>query len=93
MSAANPVQYQEHLNVDAYLNLISFTLIYYEYFITLEIEVERYWAHWRTFSLASTIFFLNRYVAVFGHVPVIVQYFWTKEPSPYKQVTCVLFCG
>ncbi|KAF9461030.1 hypothetical protein BDZ94DRAFT_1299507 [Collybia nuda] len=50
-------------------------LLVYEYFLTLTKEVERFWGlqriTWPTF-----FFYLNRYLTLFGHVPVMVEYFW-----------------
>jgi len=49
-------------------------------------ERERFWSS-RAFSWASFFFYANRYLALFGHVPVIVQYFWTTR-SPLKIEIC-----
>nr|GAT61388.1 predicted protein [Mycena chlorophos] len=66
------------------LNAISFTLLFYDYFITLEAEVTRFWQRGRKTTLASTLFFTNRYIALLGNFPVIVMYFWYSTPSESK---------
>ncbi|EJF59252.1 hypothetical protein DICSQDRAFT_65360, partial [Dichomitus squalens LYAD-421 SS1] len=48
-------------------------LLYYEYVLTLPLEVERYWHS--AWSCASVLFFLNRYLTIFGHIPVVVEFF------------------
>ncbi|KAG7448380.1 uncharacterized protein BT62DRAFT_702350 [Guyanagaster necrorhizus] len=42
-------------------------------------EVSRFWVH-GAFSWAAFFFYLNRYLGIFGHVPVVVEYFWTGYP-------------
>ncbi|KAL0570937.1 hypothetical protein V5O48_011021 [Marasmius crinis-equi] len=80
----SPAQFQRDLNVNAYINLVSFTLLYYEYLITFEAEVTRIWAH-TTLNTPTVIFYLNRYVTLFGHIPIVVQYFWTAPGSDFKR--------
>ncbi|KAF9254077.1 hypothetical protein L218DRAFT_968454 [Marasmius fiardii PR-910] len=79
---------QQDLNVNYRISLISFTLLYYEYFLTLEAEITRMWAH-RTLTAPTIIFYLNRYVAFFGNLPIIVQNFWAAEPSEHKRMMCL----
>lgn len=38
-------------------------------------EVERFWTL-RSFSWASLFFFLNRYLALLGHIPIVVDTYW-----------------
>jgi hypothetical protein len=37
-------------------------------------EIERFWPQ-RTFSWASFLFYLNRYLALLGAIPVIMEFF------------------
>lgn len=48
-------------------------LLYYDFVLTIPQEVERYWE--RKFSLPSFLFFLNRYMSVLCHIPVIIEFF------------------
>ncbi|KAF7299852.1 hypothetical protein HMN09_00992200 [Mycena chlorophos] len=67
------------------LNAISFTLLFYDYFITLEAEVTRFWQRGRKTTLASTLFFTNRYIALLGNFPVIVMYFCCHQLETFHE--------
>ncbi|KAJ7624243.1 hypothetical protein DFH06DRAFT_1230052 [Mycena polygramma] len=77
---------QHEINSNYYFNLISFTLLYYEFFITFGAEVSRFWGLPAT--AINVLFFLNRYGMLFGTIPVVFQYFWTTESTPHKLVIC-----
>jgi hypothetical protein len=48
-------------------------------------EVERFWtSSWCTWG--SFLFFLNRYLSVLGHIPVVLEYFWTTPSSLRKSL-------
>ncbi|KAF8900340.1 hypothetical protein CPB85DRAFT_1565299 [Mucidula mucida] len=72
--------------VNAYLSLVSFTILYYDWIITFGLEVERIWLH-RDFSFGVLGFYLNRYVGIFGHAVIIVEYFLTGFPAN-KEAVC-----
>ncbi|CAA7265559.1 unnamed protein product [Cyclocybe aegerita] len=74
------------LYVNNYLAAAAFTILYYDYFLTFNSEYNRFW---RTKGLtwASSLFYLNRYLSLFGHVPVIVQYFWSST-DPDRLSVC-----
>ncbi|KAH0589975.1 hypothetical protein H2248_000158 [Termitomyces sp. 'cryptogamus'] len=61
-----------------YIDLVSYTLLYYDYVLTLPAEVDRFWST-RSLSWASTFFYFNRYLSLFGHVPAIFRDFWMPE--------------
>ena len=48
-------------------------ILYYDFILTLPLEVERYWTG--SYSWASTFFFVNRYMSVLSHGPVIYEFF------------------
>ncbi|KAJ7238242.1 hypothetical protein C8J57DRAFT_974731, partial [Mycena rebaudengoi] len=52
-------------------------ILFYEYFLTLDWEVSRFWGTAFTFTWANMLFFANRYGTLIGNIPVVVQYFWT----------------
>ncbi|RDX44984.1 hypothetical protein OH76DRAFT_1486712 [Lentinus brumalis] len=54
---------------------VAFAMLYYDFLLTFPFEVERYWAGGR--SWASCCFFVNRYMAVLGHLPVVYEFFGT----------------
>ncbi|KAH9856356.1 hypothetical protein C2E23DRAFT_882430 [Lenzites betulinus] len=51
----------------------AFALLYYDFVLTIPKAIERYWSG--KLSLVSVLFFFNRYLAVFGHIPVLVNFF------------------
>ncbi|KAJ6592389.1 hypothetical protein B0H19DRAFT_1245267 [Mycena capillaripes] len=78
------VQIQTQLNANYYFNSASFTILFYEYFLTLDWEVSRFWGKAFTFTWANMLFFANRYGTLIGNIPVVVQYFWTTPSTPEK---------
>ncbi|KAF9458370.1 hypothetical protein BDZ94DRAFT_106179 [Collybia nuda] len=73
------------LSVNYYMTLISFSLLVHEYCLTFAMEVERFWRANR-FTWAVFFFYLNRYLTLFGHLPVIVEYFWYSTADGKNKV-------
>ena len=48
-------------------------ILYYDYALTFSREVESFWPHQNPVGFVSSIFFLNRYVAIFGHIPIALR--------------------
>lgn len=65
------------------INLQTLAILYYDYFMTLPMEIERFWFI-RKSSWATFLFFANRYLAVLGYLPVILQITWAAPSSAYK---------
>ncbi|KAJ6628519.1 hypothetical protein B0H10DRAFT_1990255 [Mycena sp. CBHHK59/15] len=82
----NTAEIQAQLNSNYYFNLVSFTLLFYDYFLTLEWEIERYWG--TKFTWPTALFFANRYGTIAGNVPVVIQYFWSTRSTPDKIRIC-----
>jgi hypothetical protein len=59
--------------------MAGYVLLYYDYFLTLSDEVDRFW-HPGPHSWASIIFFANRYIALLGHLPFV----WSVYADPCK---------
>ncbi|KAJ7214450.1 hypothetical protein GGX14DRAFT_610916 [Mycena pura] len=57
-------------------------LLFYDYFLTLEWEVSRYWR--RGITSPSVLFFANRYGTLLGNIPIILLSFWNSPASPSK---------
>ncbi|KAF4616708.1 hypothetical protein D9613_008373 [Agrocybe pediades] len=69
------------MSVNYNFSLISYTILVLEYLATFEEEVERFWKAGRI-NWASGFFYVNRYLTLFGHIPVLVEYFWrTSNPD------------
>ncbi|TCD60505.1 hypothetical protein EIP91_009951 [Steccherinum ochraceum] len=68
--------------VNQYLVVSALALLYWDYFLTLSDEIKLYWGKQHKFfkSSVSILFFLNRYVALFAHVPVAFEFF-VKAPQ------------
>jgi len=66
--------------VGQYCSLAPFVMLYYDYFLTLPMEIERFWPQ-RTFSWALFFFYLNRYLALLGQIPFIL---WNFLPQLSK---------
>jgi len=75
------------LNVNYYFHLVSYVILYYDYVLTLPMEIERFWTL-RSFSWAAFFFFLNRYLAVLGHIFIILQTFWNTADLALKSNIC-----
>ena len=54
------------------LLMIEAVILYYDYFLTLSKEVDRFW-HPGPHTWASIVFFANRYIALLGHVPFLYR--------------------
>ncbi|KAL5498712.1 hypothetical protein ACEPAH_2067 [Sanghuangporus vaninii] len=67
-------------NVNYYLSLIAFAILYYDYLLTFEEEVRFFWRR-RKANSVTILFFLNRYLSIFGVIPVILQSFrsWSDK--------------
>lgn len=55
-------------------------ILYFDYFLTLPAEVDRYWTG-SGWSWASFFFFVNRYMSIICHTPVIYEFFWPMPES------------
>ena len=57
---------------------VDAAILYYDYLLTFQLEVDRLWSVGR-YTWASVLFFVNRYLALLGHIPVIYEFFWTEH--------------
>ena len=49
-------------------------MLYYDYILTFKDEVHYFWR--RGLNSVTILFFVSRYMAVIGNIPVIFMYFW-----------------
>lgn len=81
------LDFEPGISLNYYLTLVSFTILLHEYLDTLALEVDRMW--YPTFhglrmswNWASFFFYLNRYLVLFSHGPVMLEFFWrTSDPN------------
>ncbi|KJA21530.1 hypothetical protein HYPSUDRAFT_67659 [Hypholoma sublateritium FD-334 SS-4] len=72
------------MQVNQYFTLISITLVVYDYYLTFAEEVDRFWMG-GPLNWASGLFYLNRYVVLVGHIPVMVEFFWKTTAASKMQ--------
>lgn len=58
---------------------VVLAILYYDYALTLSTEVERFWR--RPWSLVSFGFYLNRYLSLLGHIPVMYEFYGSMAQS------------
>ncbi|KIM57199.1 hypothetical protein SCLCIDRAFT_1219647 [Scleroderma citrinum Foug A] len=69
------------LDIDRLVTAVVFTLLLYDYMLTIGQEIELFWKRsWR--SWAYFLFIANRYITLFGHVPSLLYSFWSSESYP-----------
>jgi len=57
-----------------YLSLVGFAVLFYDYALTFGMEISGFWTPLQ-YDWWTAVFLLNRYVSLFGHIPVIVEMF------------------
>ncbi|KAI6104294.1 hypothetical protein F5141DRAFT_180595 [Pisolithus sp. B1] len=72
----NILPVQMSLDIVVSLSVAQFSLLYYDYTLTLSREVELFWKRPRR-SWPFAIFVANRYLTVLGHVPSSLYWFWS----------------
>ncbi|KAF9652682.1 hypothetical protein BDM02DRAFT_3108761 [Thelephora ganbajun] len=68
-------------DLNRYLALCGFTLVLYDYILTFPAELDRFWSPLHIRQWGTFIFVVNRYVGLWGHVPIIYSYFFVPSPS------------
>ena len=64
-------------------------ILYYDHALTLPAEIQRVWIR-GSLTWPTLLFFVNRYLAFFGHFPVILQSFWNSSDLPHKLAVSIL---
>ncbi|KAF9534349.1 hypothetical protein CPB83DRAFT_844092 [Crepidotus variabilis] len=78
---------QSFLFTNRCVSAAAILLLYYDYALTFSDEVERFWIPKRRITIASALFYTNRYLSLLGHLPNIVEYFWTSN-DPKRLSIC-----
>jgi len=74
-SPSGASEYVQHqITYAHYVNLASVVILYYDFTLTFSAEVDRFWRS--SLTWASGFFYVNRYLSLLGHVPVMMQYQW-----------------
>ncbi|KAJ7429731.1 hypothetical protein B0H11DRAFT_2264934 [Mycena galericulata] len=85
--SSSDMQTEVNLNGMYYLNVIAFTLLFYDYFLTFEWEISRYWSSGSKISWPTVLFFLNRYGSLLGNIPVTFLGNFTLIFTPGQRLT------
>ncbi|KAJ3770474.1 hypothetical protein FB446DRAFT_705414 [Lentinula raphanica] len=76
-------------NWNHYVELMEFVILVYDYLLTLDMEIERFWKR-DTKRLASVLFFVNRYLSLVGNIPLVLFFFWPGPILRYHNATSFL---
>ncbi|KAJ7167027.1 hypothetical protein C8R46DRAFT_1351221 [Mycena filopes] len=87
---ATDEQIQEAIYISRILIIVPFTILVYEYLLTLAREASDFWQ--TPFTYASFFFYLNRYTSLLGTLPIVVQYFSTTTDQSKQPVRRRLLC-
>ncbi|KAL1939000.1 hypothetical protein VTO73DRAFT_11153 [Trametes versicolor] len=83
--AAKLLTIAESNHINRVFAAIAFGILWYDFVLTIPIEVERYWKGGR--SWAAIFYFLNRYLSVLSHIPVVVEFFAIMPESVLAALT------
>ncbi|KIK69450.1 hypothetical protein GYMLUDRAFT_35514 [Collybiopsis luxurians FD-317 M1] len=61
------------VNWNHYIDIAAFVILVYDYLLTFDREIECFWK-WRTTGLGSRLFYMNRYLTLFGVILYIYLY-------------------
>ncbi|RPD80219.1 hypothetical protein L226DRAFT_609155 [Lentinus tigrinus ALCF2SS1-7] len=67
------------------LTLVGFTVLYYDYILTLFSEIEFFWKS-ASISTVSVLFVIIRYYGVIGPIPLILEYFADLPENSCRQL-------
>ncbi|KAJ3811152.1 hypothetical protein F5876DRAFT_76082 [Lentinula aff. lateritia] len=87
------VETQIGMNWNYYIELVESTIVIYDYLLTFDTEVERYWKQETRFSFATTLFYMNRYLNLLGLIPVILFDFWPNFILHHKGLVLISYNG
>lgn len=65
-------------------------MLYYDYLLTFEGEVRFFWK--RKVNLVTILFFVTRYTALLGNIPLFLKYFGNWESS-VRSLPCFVSFG
>ncbi|KAI0752176.1 hypothetical protein C8Q74DRAFT_1222531 [Fomes fomentarius] len=88
----DPTQYELEIAQSTFIirvaSAVAFCILYYDWVLTLSAEVDRFWK--RRLSWVSFGYYLNRGLALLGHIPVIYEfYFWhIRSLTQHRSQTC-----
>ncbi|KAJ3831828.1 hypothetical protein F5878DRAFT_667148 [Lentinula raphanica] len=85
----NVAEIQLEVNWNHYVELMEFVILVYDFVLTLDMEIERFWKR-DTKRLASVLFFVNRYLTLVGNIPLMLFFFCPKLLLRYHNASTLL---
>lgn len=79
VSELNVLNTAHQINANYVLSLVAYTILYYDYTLTISDEVRFFWG--RKYGSITILFYINRYLSIIGIIPVILQSFADWTPS------------
>ncbi|KAJ8473163.1 hypothetical protein ONZ45_g16396 [Pleurotus djamor] len=64
---------QSQINIVTYVEACSYAILFYDFLLTIDLEVERFWSRPQR-SLNSFLFYLNRYAVLLGYIVYLVVF-------------------
>ncbi|KAI0665123.1 hypothetical protein C8Q70DRAFT_1049292 [Cubamyces menziesii] len=82
METVDPVAayFMYSVRFDTSLTLSAFTILYYDYAMTVLSEIQYYWSPPKL-STSFVLFAVNRYIGLLGPIPVFFEYFFLTTES------------
>jgi hypothetical protein len=69
--------------------IIWAAILLYDYCLTFVAEVERCWVV-RRLNWGLGFFYLNRYLMLFGYIPIMLEFFWSTSTPKKIEVSILL---
>ncbi|TBU39298.1 hypothetical protein BD309DRAFT_872584 [Dichomitus squalens] len=70
---------------------VALAILYYDYILTFSAEVALFWK--ACFSLASFIFYLNRYLTLFSHLLVLYELYRVSDENLLSAAIQIIVAG
>ncbi|KAJ2914502.1 hypothetical protein MD484_g5903, partial [Candolleomyces efflorescens] len=67
-----------------YVVVVASAILYFEYCLTLSREVDWVWNSKPRITWTHVLFYLNRYLPLFGHIVFLLQLLWIPREHPFK---------
>ncbi|THV06553.1 hypothetical protein K435DRAFT_482730 [Dendrothele bispora CBS 962.96] len=76
--ASTQAEIQVQINWNNYIELVAIVIPYYDFLLTFGDEVELFWQY-PSRSFVTILFYVNRYLALLGNVPILYFRFLPKQ--------------
>jgi len=80
------IEYFHKVQVSKYFSAASVTILYFDYFLTIDQEIEHVWNS--PFSFITVLFFITRYLPFLDTAPMMAHYY---APHPSNKACSILY--